>query len=197
MRCSVRTFVVCAVMLVQSVHSSLAQEKIRIGVILTLSGPLAALGQQAQRGMNLALTDLNKRIAGREVELLVNDDELKPDLAVSKARALVERDKVDFVVGALASNIMQAIHRPVIETGTILISPNAGPSTFAGKSCHPNFFVTSYQNDQVHEVMGKVAQNRGYKRVYVLVPNCQPARMQSRASSVIFGAKSWKSPMSP
>jgi branched-chain amino acid transport system substrate-binding protein len=106
----------------------------------------------------------------------VADDELKPDVAVTKVKGLVERDKVDFVVGPIFSNVLQAIHKPVTDAGTFLVSPNAGTSTFAGKGCHPNFFVTSYQNDQVHEVLGKVAQDRGYKRVYLLAPNYQAGK---------------------
>jgi len=101
------------------------------------------------------------------------DDELKPDAAVTKVKGLLERDKVDFVVGPIFSNILQAIHKPVTDSKTFLISPNAGPSSYAGKNCSPFFYVTSYQNDQVHEILGKVAQDRGYKRVYVLVPNYQ------------------------
>jgi branched-chain amino acid transport system substrate-binding protein len=72
--------------------------------------------------------------------------------------------------------MLQAIHRPVTESKTFLISPNAGPSSYAGKECNPFFYVTSYQNDQVHEILGKVAQDRGYKRVYLLVPNYQAGR---------------------
>ena len=104
------------------------------------------------------------------------DDELKPDGAVTKVKGLLERDKVDFVVGPIFSNILQAIHKPVTDTRTFLISPNAGPSSYAGKNCSPFFYVTSYQNDQVHEVLGKVAQDRGYKRVYVMVPNYQAGK---------------------
>ena len=63
-----------------------------------------------------------------------------------------------------------------IDTKTFLISPNAGPSSYAGKNCSPFFYVTSYQNDQVHEVLGKVAQDRGYKRVYVMEPNYQAGK---------------------
>jgi len=80
------------------------------------------------------------------------------------------------VVGPIFSNILQAIHRPVTESKTFLISPNAGPSTFAGKDCNPFFYVTSYQNDQVHEILGKVAQDRGYKRMYLMVPNYQAGK---------------------
>ena len=51
--------------------------------------------------------------------------------------------------------------KPVTDGGAILISPNAGTSNFAGKECNPNFFVTSYQNDQNHEVLGQVRAGQG------------------------------------
>jgi branched-chain amino acid transport system substrate-binding protein len=153
-----------------------AQEKLKIGLIVTLSGPAAALGAQVRDGFALAVRDLGGKMAGREVEVVVADDELKPDSAVTKVKGLLERDKVDFVVGPIFSNILQAIHKPVTDTKTFLISPNAGPSSYAGKNCSPFFYVTSYQNDQVHEILGKVAQDRGYKRVYVMVPNYQAGK---------------------
>src|SRR3979411_3347659 len=153
-----------------------AQEKVKVGVIVTLSGPAAVLGQQARDGFALAVKDLGGKMAGRDVEVIAVDDELKPDAAVTKVRGLLERDKVDFVVGPIFSNILQAIHKPVVDSKTFLISPNAGPSSYAGKECSPFFYVTSYQNDQVHENLGKVAQERGYKRVYVLVPNYQAGK---------------------
>jgi branched-chain amino acid transport system substrate-binding protein len=153
-----------------------AQEKLKIGLIVTLSGPAASLGAQVRDGFNLAIKDLGGKMAGRDVEVVVADDELKPDSAVTKVKGLLERDKVDFVVGPIFSNILQAIHKPVTDTKIFLISPNAGPSSYAGKNCSPFFYVTSYQNDQVHEILGKVAQDRGYKRVYVMVPNYQAGK---------------------
>jgi branched-chain amino acid transport system substrate-binding protein len=157
--------------------TALAQgEKVKVGLLLTLSGPSAVLGQQARDGFNLAVKEMGGKLGGRDVEVVVVDDELKPDVAVTKVRGLVDRDKVDFVVGPIFSNVAGAIHKPVTEAGTILLSPNAGPSVFAGKGCHPNFFAVSYQNDQNHEVAGRVAQNRGYKRVYLLTPNYQAGR---------------------
>ena len=165
-----------AILLSLVASPALAQEKLKIGVVVTLSGPAAALGQQVRDGFNLAIRDLGGKMAGRDVEVIVADDELKPDGAVSKVKGLLERDKVDFVVGPIFSNILQAIHKPVTDTKTFLISPNAGPSSYAGKECSPFFYVTSYQNDQVHEILGKVAQDRGYKRVYLLVPNYQAGK---------------------
>ena len=152
------------------------QEKLKIGIIATLSGPPAVLGQQLRNGFNLAVKDLNGKLGGRDVEVIVADDELKPDLAVNKVKALVDRDKVDFVVGPIFSNILAAIMKPVTEGGAILISPNAGTSNFAGKECNPNFFVTSYQNDQVFAVSGKHAQDTGIKKVFLMAPNYQAGK---------------------
>lgn len=170
------TLAAAALLLGTAVSPSFAQEKIKLGVVVTLSGPAAALGQQVRDGFALAVKDLGGKMGGRDVEVIVADDELKPDAAVTKVKGLLERDKVDFVVGPIFSNILQAIHRPITESKTFLISPNAGPSTFAGKDCNPFFYVTSYQNDQVHEILGKVAQDRGYKRMYLMVPNYQAGK---------------------
>jgi len=162
-----------------------AQEKVKIGMLTTLSGPPAALGVQQRNGFQLALKTLGNKLGGREVELLVQDDELKPDVAVGKAKAFVERDKVDFVVGPVFSNILQAMLKPVTEGGAILISPNAGTSNFAGKECNPNLFVTSYQNDQVHEVLGKYAQDKGIKSAFIMAPNYQAGK------DALAGFKRW------
>ena len=153
------------------VNAAAAQDKIRIGLIYTLAGPASALGQQSKNGFELALKDLGGKMGGKEVELFVADDELKPDVAIQKVRGLLERDNVDFVVGPIFSNILVAIHKPVLDAGKILISTNAGTSNFAGAACNANFFVTSYQNDQIFEAIGEAANKLGYKRVFALVPN--------------------------
>src|SRR5882757_7794866 len=153
-----------------------AQEKLKIGVITTLPGPPAVIGQQLRNGFNLAVKTLGGKLGGRDTEVTVADDELKPDLAVNKVKTLVERDKVDFVVGPIFSNILAAIMKPATEGGAILISPNAGTSNFAGKECNPNFFVTSYQNDQVFAVSGKHAQDTGIKKAFLMAPNYQAGK---------------------
>ncbi|MDZ7712746.1 MAG: ABC transporter substrate-binding protein [Rhodovibrio sp.] len=151
-------------------------DPVKIGMVVTLSGPPAALGQQVVDGFKLALEEKGGQLGGREIELIVEDDELKPDVALSKATALVERDQVDLVVGTVFSNMLQAIFRPVVESETFLISPNAGPSTFAGRNCNPYFFVTSYQNNQNAEVMGAYAQQAGLEKVFMIAPNYQAGR---------------------
>ena len=153
-----------------------AQEPMKIGVVSVLTGPGAALGQQLRDGFQLAVDKNGGKLGGVPVQITVIDDELKPDVAVGKVRGFIEGGKVDFVVGPIFSNILGAIAKPVLDSGAILISPNAGPSTMAGKACHENFFVTSYQNDQVHEVLGKYAQDQGFKRAYIIAPNYQAGK---------------------
>ena len=159
-----------------AVNGAAAQDKIRIGLIYTLSGPPSVLGQQSKNAFEMAVKDLGGKMGGKEVELFIADDGLKPDLAVQKVNELIQRDHVDFVVGPIFSNVLVAIHKPVMDSGKILISTNAGASSFAGSACNPNFFVTSYQNDQIFEALGKVANDKGYKRVFAMVPNYQAGK---------------------
>jgi branched-chain amino acid transport system substrate-binding protein len=149
---------------------------IKVGFLATLSGPAATLGNQLRDGWLQAVKHLDGKLGGVPVETLVIDDELKPDVALTKVRAALERDKVDAVVGVVFSNILQAVFRPVTESQTFLITANAGPSTYAGRGCNPYFFTTAYQNDQPHATMGQVAQDEGYKRVFILVPNYQAGK---------------------
>ena len=170
------TTILAATACVLSLGAAQAQDKLKIGFVATLSGPPAVLGGQMRNGFLLGVKQLGGKLGGREVEVLVQDDELKPDVAVSKVKAFVERDKVEFVVGPIFSNILQAIMKPATDGGAILISPNAGTSNFAGKDCNASFFVTSYQNDQNHEVLGKYAQDKGMKKVFIMAPNYQAGK---------------------
>lgn len=149
---------------------------VRVGLVYTLSGPAAVLGEHSRDGFLLAIENLGNKLGGKEVEITIVDDEQKPDIAVSRARELVESDQVDFVVGPVFSNIVNAIVGPVTEGGAFLISTNAGTSNLAGAECNPDLFVTSYQNDQMHEVSGKYAQDQGFQNVFLLAPNYQAGK---------------------
>ena len=153
-----------------------AAEPLKIGMMVTLSGPPAVLGKHIRDGFQLFVEQQGGKLGGRDVEIIVADDELKPDVALTKVKGLLERDKVDFVAGVVFSNILQAVYRPVTESGTFLIGANAGTSTFAGKGCSPYFFSTSWQNDQIHAVMGKYAQDKGFKTAFLLTPNYQAGK---------------------
>ncbi|NDV85136.1 ABC transporter substrate-binding protein [Aurantimonas aggregata] len=151
-------------------------ETLTVGVMVNLSGPAAVLGEQARDGFLLAVEEMGGTLGGVATDVKIVDDELKPDVAVNKAKELVERDGADFVVGPIFSNIAGAIAKPVTDAGAFLISPNAGPSNLAGAECNPNFFAVSYQNDQNHEVLGKYAQDQGFGRVFLLAPNYQAGK---------------------
>src|SRR5580693_7736337 len=153
-----------------------AEDKVKVGLIVTLSGPPAVLGEQVRDGFNLAVKTLGGKLGGLDAEVTVVDDELKPDVAVTKVKGLLERDQVNFEVGPVFSNVLLAIEKPVTESNAFLISPNAGTSNFAGKQCNANLFVTSYQNDQIHEVLGKYAQDSGIKKVFLIAPNYQAGK---------------------
>jgi branched-chain amino acid transport system substrate-binding protein len=153
-----------------------AAGKLKIGLMFPLSGPAAVLGEQGRDGFQLAVEELGKKLGGLDAEVIVVDDENKPDVAVNKVKELVERDQVDIVVGTTFSNVLMAIVKPVTDANKILISPNAGPSVLAGKGCHRNFFAVAYQNDQVHQVLGHYAQQKGYKKVALLAPNYQAGK---------------------
>jgi branched-chain amino acid transport system substrate-binding protein len=153
-----------------------SQDKVKVGVLVTLSGPGAALGKQAVDGFQLAVKLRGGKLGGRDAQVIVADDELKPDVAVSQVQKLVESDKVNFIVGPIFSNVLAAIFKPVTTSDAVLISPNAGSSVYAGKQCNADFVVTSYENNQVHAVSGQYAQDKGYKRAFLIAPNYQAGK---------------------
>ncbi len=168
--------VALSAMMAAMMAASANAQTLRIGVIATLSGPQAPLGQQIRDGFQAGIDSLGGKLGGLPVEVTVIDDELKPDLAVTKIRGYVESGKVDFVIGPVFSVVKAAIFKPVTSAGAFLISPNAGLSTFAGKGCSKDLFVTSYQNDQPHSVSGQFATDQGYKKAFIIAPNYQAGR---------------------
>ncbi|MTH80088.1 ABC transporter substrate-binding protein [Paracoccus aestuariivivens] len=171
-----RHMAVAAALMLSTATSALAAEPVKIGVLLTLSGPPAVLGEHARDGVLLAQKALAGKMGDRDIEVVVVDDEGKPDIAAQKARDLVEAQGADFVIGPIFSNIMNAIAAPVTSGGAILVSPNAGPSNFAGKDCNPDIFVASYQNDQMPRVLAQHMNDQGIKTAYVLAPNYQAGK---------------------
>ena len=145
-------------------------EPIKIGFVTTLSGPGAAIGRDMADGFKLGLkAAANAKVAPPET--IYEDDQLKPDVGRQVVNKLLERDRVDLITGMIWSNVLLATAKPILDSGTILISANAGPSQLAGKQCHPNYFSLSFQNDTPHEAMGRYAEIKGIKRVYLMAPN--------------------------
>lgn len=153
-----------------------ASAQFKVGFMATLSGPAAALGQDMYDGFMLGLEHSGGKFGGVEVEVIREDDQLKPDLAVQTVNRFIERDQVDVVAGVTFSNVMMAIAKPLADSNTIFMGTNAGPAPLAGERCAPNFFFVSYQNDQQAEGVGKYATDKGFKNVYLMAPNYQAGK---------------------
>ena len=148
-----------------------AQNPVKIGFISTFSGPVAVIGNDMRKSFELALDHLGRKMGGRPVEVIYEDDGFKPEVGKQKTEKLVQSDKVDFVVGYIWSNVLLASYKPVIDSKTFLISANAGPHQIAGELCSPYFFSTSWQNDQTPEAVGAYMNQKGVKSVYLIGPN--------------------------
>jgi len=155
---------------------ALAADKVKIGFASTLSGPSAALGVDIRDAFQLAVKLNGGKLGGLPAEVLVGDDQFKPEVGRQLAEKYVKLDKVDFLTGFVFSNIMLAAVPVAFEAKTIYVSPNAAPSPLAGKQCNPYFFAASWPNDAYHEAAGQHATNKGYKSVYLIAPNYQAGK---------------------
>lgn len=162
-----------ALMAAPSLH---AQTPIKIGFLAELSGPQGVLGQEQYDGFMMAVQRNGGKLGGVPVEVIREDSQLKPEIAIQLAQKLIEKEKVSIITGITFSNIMMAVHKPVTDKGVFLIGSNAGPAPIAGAQCSPYQFIVSWQNDVQSEVVGKYATDKGYKRVIALAPNYQAGK---------------------
>lgn len=142
-------------------------EPVKVGMITTLSGGGAGLGLDVRDGFLLAI----KQSGNKDIEVLVEDDAMKPELAVQIADKMIQSDEVDILTGIIWSNLAMAVVPNAVAQGKFYLSPNAGPSALAGAKCHENYFNVAWQNDNLHEAMGNYANTAGYKKSFILAPN--------------------------
>ena len=153
-----------------------AADKVKVGFVSTLSGPSSALGVDIRDGFLLAVKLNGGRLGSLPADVLVSDDQFKPDVAKQLFEKNIKRDKVDFMTGVVFSNIMLAALPEALDANTFYISPNAAPSSIAGKDCNPLFFAVSWPNDAYHEAAGQYANTRDLKSVYLVAPNYQAGK---------------------
>src|SRR5438034_7103666 len=152
-------------------NSAIAADSIKIGFVSTFSGPTAVIGNDMRNSFELALDHLGRKMGGKPVEVIYEDDGQKPDVGKQKTEKLIQSDKVDFVVGYIWSNVLLASLKPVLDSQTFLISANAGPSQIAGELCSPFFFSTSWNNDQTPQAIGEYMNQKNVQTAYLLGPN--------------------------
>lgn len=138
---------------------------LRIGAMMPFTGTYAALGEAGVNGLKQALGMRGNMLGGRPVEIIPLDDEADPARAPANATKLIKSERVDVLYGTVHSGVAMGMVKIARETGTLLIIPNAGAAAATGPLCAPNIFRTSFTNWQPAFPMGKVAFEKGYKRV--------------------------------
>jgi branched-chain amino acid transport system substrate-binding protein len=171
-----RRHIAAAAALLLSAAPAGAADKVKIGFVTTLSGPAGVIGKHMKDSAELALSMLDGKIGGLPAEIVFADDQFKPDVGRQVTDELLKRDKADFMTGYIWSNVLLAAYQPVIQSGTILISANAGPHEIAGEKCAPNFFSASWQNDQTPEAMGKFMDDQKMSDIYLIAPDYAAGR---------------------
>jgi branched-chain amino acid transport system substrate-binding protein len=172
------------------ISPALAQQKsIKIGFVNTFSGPNALIGAEMRNAFELALDHLGRKIGGLPVEVIYEDDQQKPEAGKQKTEKLIQSDHVDFITGYIWSNVLLASIKPAVDSRTILISANAGPSLLAGERCSPYFFSTSWQNDQTPAAVGRYMNEKGVKNVYLVGPNYAAGRDMLAGAKGTFTGK--------
>lgn len=140
---------------------------VKVGMITTLSGGGAGLGIDVRDGFMLAIAQ-----SGRDdIEVVIEDDQRKPDIAVQLADKMIQSEKVDIMTGIIWSNLAMAVVPSTVAQGKFYLSPNAGPSALAGRGCNANYFNVAWQNDNLHEAAGAYSNTAGYANSFIMAPN--------------------------
>src|SRR6204780_232969 len=176
-------------------QSVIAADTIKIGFIETFSGPTAPIGIDARNAFELAFDHIGRKMAGKTVEVIYEDDQQKPEVGKQKTEKLIQSDHVDFITGYNWSNVLLASPKPAVDSQTFLIGINAGPSQLAGELCSPYVFLTSWQNDQTPAAMGLYMNQKGVKSVFLIGPNYADGKdmlagVKSTFKGEVLGAES-------
>lgn len=160
--------VLLAAALLASLVLSARAQPVKIGLVVTLSGPSAALGRHARDGFLLGLKQSGGKLGDQDVELTVLDDGRDPQAVGALVQGYVKTAQPAFVVGPLFANLLGPALKAATDGKALMISPHAGPSALAGKRCQPNFFSLAAQNDQSIEVLAKYAEDRNLTRAIII-----------------------------
>ena len=138
--------------------------KLRVGLMLPYTGTFAQLGVAIENGFRLAIDEQGGKLGGREIEYFKVDDESEPAKGIENANKLVQRDKVDVIVGTVHSGVQMGIHKVARDSGVLSLIPNAGVHIATRGQCAPNVFRTSFSNSQPTRALGAAMVAKGHKR---------------------------------
>ena len=138
--------------------------KLRVGLMLPYTGTFAQLGVAIENGVRLAINEQGGKLGGREIEYFKVDDESEPAKGIENANKLVQRDKVDVLIGTVHSGVQMGIHKVARDSGVLSLIPNAGVHMATRAQCAPNVFRTSFSNSQPTRALGAAMVAKGHKR---------------------------------
>lgn len=141
-------------------------EPIRVGLMAPLTGVIASGGKEMVEGTQFWFEKINYQIAGRKVELIIEDDASNPDTALQKARRLVEQNNVHFLTGNLLANTGLAVANYVKGTGTPYFIPIIAADELTQRARIPNVVRTAgYSGSAFPRPLADWALKQGYKRI--------------------------------
>jgi branched-chain amino acid transport system substrate-binding protein len=141
-------------------------EPIRIGMMAPLSGVVAAGGREMVDGFKMYWDGVGNQVAGRKIEIIVEDDAGNPDTALQKARRLVEKTNVDFLFGNLLANTGLAVANYVKSNGVPYFIPIIAADDLTQRTRVPNVIrVAGYAASQFPRPLADWALKQGYKRM--------------------------------
>ena len=143
--------------------------KVKVGLMLPYTGTYAPLGVAIENGFRLALAEGGGKMGGREIEFSKVDDESEPSKGTDNVSRLINRDKVDVVIGTVHSGVVAAMIRVTRESGVLHLIPNAGLSQATGPLCAPNIIRTSFSNWQPGYGMGIAMSRRKHVKNVVTI----------------------------
>ncbi|MBI2116393.1 MAG: ABC transporter substrate-binding protein [candidate division NC10 bacterium] len=149
---------------------------VKIGVVLPYTGVYAVLGESITQAMELVFARENWTVAGRKIEMIKEDDEMKPPVGIRKTEKLIDSDKVDILTGPVHSGILMGMRDKVHNSKTILIVSNAGADAISRERCSKWIFRTSFSNWQPCQPMGGWVAKNVSKEVFQIAPNYQAGK---------------------
>ena len=151
------------------------QDPLKIGFITTLSTPAGYIGEDERDGFMLAVKQEGGKLGGIPVDVIVEDDGLKPGSGKQTAERMLQ-EGIKVFTGINFSNVLVAVAPAVFREGAFYVSLNAGPSNFAGEGCDKNYFAAAFQNDSYSDTAAIAANNMGIKKMVIMAPNYQSGR---------------------
>ena len=136
--------------------------------------------------MELVFARENWTVAGRKIEMIKEDDEMKPPVGVRKTEKLIDSDKVDILTGPVHSGILMGMRDKVHNSKTILTVSNAGADAISRDRCSKWIFRTSFSNWQPCQPMGSWVAKNVSKEVFLIAPNYQAGKDMMEAFKETF-----------